>query len=49
MHIKFWLHNLKGISFGRPRYSWDDDTKMNLMKALWKALDWTDLAHNRGW
>jgi hypothetical protein len=49
MHTKFWLHSFKGILLGRPRCRWDDDTKRNLMGALWKSVDWTDLAQDRDW
>jgi hypothetical protein len=31
-------------SLGRPRYRWDDDTKLDLREIGWGGMDWVDLA-----
>jgi hypothetical protein len=32
---------------GRPRHSWVDNIKTNLLKIGWSAVDWIDLALDR--
>jgi hypothetical protein len=33
----FWLENLKGREFGRPRHRWEDNIRMDLRGIGWEA------------
>jgi len=33
--------------YGRPRYSWEDNIKMNLKEIEYKGVDWIHLAQDR--
>jgi hypothetical protein len=33
---------------GRPRYSWEDNIKIDLREIGWDGMDWIDLTQNRG-
>jgi hypothetical protein len=40
---------LKGNSpLGRPRHRWQHNSKINLIGIEWRAMDWIDLAQDRG-
>jgi len=32
---------------GRPKYSWEDNIKMNLKEREWKDVEWIHLAQDR--
>ena len=34
--------------FGRPRYRWEDNIKMDLKEVGCGGIDWIDLAQDRG-
>jgi hypothetical protein len=35
-------------ALGRPRHKWVDNIKMDLRVIGWSAMDWIDLAQDRG-
>jgi hypothetical protein len=36
-----------GRPFGRPRYKWEDNIKVNLREIVWGDIVWIDLAQDR--
>jgi hypothetical protein len=36
------------IPFGRPRRRWENNIKMDLAETGWQAVDWINLAQDRG-
>jgi hypothetical protein len=32
---------------GRPRYRWEDNSKMDLQEVGWRSMDWIDMAQDR--
>jgi hypothetical protein len=34
-------------ALGRPRRSWEDNSKMDLREIGWNSMDWTDLVHDK--
>jgi hypothetical protein len=33
--------------FGRPRYRWEDNIRMDLREIVWKGVNWMHLAQDR--
>jgi hypothetical protein len=34
---------------GRPRCRWEDGIRTDLREMGWGGVEWTQLAHDRGW
>jgi hypothetical protein len=46
VHTEFWRVT-RGISVGKPRRMWEENTKMSPQEKRWFGVDWIDLALGR--
>jgi hypothetical protein len=46
MHRLFWLEDQNAL-LGRPRHSWENNTRIDLRETEWYVIDWVNLAPDR--